>query len=114
MRRRIPPPRDRKRIGGWTPDKVLSVAKLLDKLEEHPGFVALMELVDARLDEAERSMVYGTKPLAHAEYARTAGQIAGLRQLKLGIEQVRHDAREIEEYDREIAERQTAAEGEAG
>lgn len=107
-------PRNRRRAGGQTADEVLATAKAIEGLEDHPGFQALMRAVDLRLDEAERRMVYTVKPLEHAEYAREAGVIQGLRQLKTATEQIRDDAADIEAYDRLMAEQMAHQAGEAG
>lgn len=108
---RIPRKRERRYFAGWDADRVLNVAKVLEQLQAHPGWGELQELIDARLDGEERRMVYGAKPLAHAEYAHAAGFIRGLRQLKASVEQVLDTAREINEERRRAAERQTAAGG---
>lgn len=103
--------RERKYVAGWNRDRVQNAAKAIEGLQEHPGWGELQELIDYRLDVEERRMVYGPKPLSHAEYAHAAGFIRGLRQLKTSAEQVLDQAREIDEENRRAAERQTAAKG---
>lgn len=100
-----------KRIGGWSDEKVQSVAKLLDELEAHPGWEAIQELVDGQVTNLEADLLYGNKPLEHAQYARITGQIRGLRALKTSAAQIRREAADIDRVNREAAERQTAAEG---
>jgi hypothetical protein len=104
--------RERKYLGGWSREKVRSVAKLVEQLEGNPGWEALKELMQAQIEVAEQKLV-SLKPLEQADYAMTAGIIRGFRGVTRAVEQLRDEAARIDGEDREAAERQTAAGGEA-
>jgi hypothetical protein len=102
---------EKPRVADWDREKVRNVAKLLDELEGHPGWVAIQELVRHTVEDATRRMTFTVKPLDHATYANLAGFIRGLKNLQTSVGQVRTEAARLDEEDRRAAMRQTAAEG---
>jgi hypothetical protein len=75
----------------------LETARLIEDVQERPGFVALLELLaDAkRLYEGE---LYGRKTLPYPEMTRTVGVINGLMALQKAAESVRVKASEVTEH----------------
>lgn len=89
----------------------LALAEQVEDLTHHSGWGVLTGLLEARERRVTQEML-GGDPLEQAEYARKAGEIDGLRQLRGAVATVAFVAekvrREREKYQQNEAARQAA------